>query len=131
VLLVHLSLFFGHFVSCPSVSVLLSIVFLVLLSLFLVTVLLIQQHNGQKKRTEGQVTQWPKEKGQKDKQHSDQKKGKKDKEHNGLVLLVLLSLFFGHFVACPSVPVLVAIVLLVLLSFSFGHCVACPSVSFF
>jgi uncharacterized membrane protein len=47
-----------------------------------------------------------------------------------IVFLVLLSLFFGHFVACPSVPVLVAIVLLVLLSFSFGHCVACPSVSF-
>jgi cation transport ATPase len=36
VLLVHLSLIFGHFVSCPSVSVLLAIVFLVLLSLFLV-----------------------------------------------------------------------------------------------
>jgi hypothetical protein len=52
-----------------------------------------------RKRTEGQATQWPKERGQKE--------------------LVLLSLFFGHFVACPSVPVLLAIVLLVLLSLFF------------
>jgi hypothetical protein len=27
-----------------------------------------RQHNGQKKKTEGQTTQWPKEKGQKNKQ---------------------------------------------------------------
>jgi hypothetical protein len=33
-----------------------------------------KQHNGQKKKTEGQSTQWPKERGQKDKQHNGQKK---------------------------------------------------------
>ena len=45
-----------------------------------------KQHNDQKKRTEGQATQWPKEndkrtsktmayrKGQKEKQHNDQRK---------------------------------------------------------
>jgi hypothetical protein len=56
------------------------------------------------------------------------RKGQKDKQHNGQnKRLVLLSLFFGHFVACPSVPVLLAIVLLILLSLFFGHCVACPS----
>jgi hypothetical protein len=75
------------------------------------------------------------------------RKGQKDKQHNGhfllgIVLLVLLSLlfghcvvcpsalFFGHFVACPSVPVRLTIVLLVLLFLCFGHCVACPSVPF-
>jgi hypothetical protein len=34
-----------------------------------------KQHNGQKKLTEGQATQWPKEQGQKDKQQNDQRKG--------------------------------------------------------
>jgi hypothetical protein len=29
-----------------------------------------RQHNGQRKKTEGQTTQWPKEKGQKDNQRS-------------------------------------------------------------
>ena len=33
-----------------------------------------KQHNGQKKRTEGQTTQWPIEKGQKDNQPNDKKK---------------------------------------------------------
>ena len=33
-----------------------------------------QAHNDKRKGTEGQATQWPKEKGQKDKQHNDQKK---------------------------------------------------------
>jgi hypothetical protein len=55
--------------------------------------------------TKGQATQWPKEKGQNDKQHNGQT----------FVLLVLLTLFFGHCVACHSVSFLLAIVLLVLL----------------
>jgi hypothetical protein len=35
-----------------------------------------------------------------------------------IVLLVLLSLFFGHCVVCPSVPLLLVIVLFVLLLFT-------------
>jgi hypothetical protein len=73
-----------------------------------------KQHNDQKKMTEGQATPWPTEKGQKNKQHNDKKK-----RTEGQVC-----------VACPSVPVLLTIVLLVLLSLFFGHCVACPSVTF-
>ena len=41
-----------------------------------------KQHNGQKKRTEGQTTQWPIEKGQKDNQPNDKKKRQKEKQHN-------------------------------------------------
>jgi hypothetical protein len=72
VLLVLLSLFFGHCVVCPSVHFTL-----------------------QKKMTEGQATQWPQEQGQKNKQQSDQRKrkegqgtqwpkeqGQKDKQQN-------------------------------------------------
>jgi fatty acid desaturase len=91
------------------------------------------QHNDQKKRTEGQATQWPKEKGQKDKQHNRQQKRKEGQATQKLVivLLVLLSFSFGHCVACHSVlffwflcclpffPFLLAIVLLVLLSLFF------------
>jgi cation transport ATPase len=117
VLLVLLSPFFGHCVACPSED---------------------KQHHGQKKRTEGQATQWSKEKEQKNKQHNDQKNmtegqaTQSPKENDrrivllvllsvfflAIVMLVLLSLFFGHCVACPSV-------------IFFGHCVACPSVLFF
>jgi hypothetical protein len=61
VLLVLLSFSFGHCVALLSVPFVLSIV-------------LLEQHNGQKKKTEGQATQWPKERGQKDKQHNGQKK---------------------------------------------------------
>jgi hypothetical protein len=83
-----------------------------------------------RKGTEGQATQWPKEKGQ------------KDKQQNGR-FLSFCPFSFGHCVACPSVlffwslcglsfcPFLLVIVLLVLLAFSFRHCVACPSVIFF
>jgi uncharacterized membrane protein AbrB (regulator of aidB expression) len=111
VLLVVLSFSFGHCVACPSVL------------------------NGQKKRTEGQVTQWPKEKDRRTSNTMAKRKGQKDKQHNGqtknylsfchfllgIVLLVLLSLFFGHCVVCPSVLFLSVIVLLVLLSLFFGH----------
>jgi hypothetical protein len=86
--------------------------------------------------TEGQATQWPNEKEQKNKQHKGQKKGdrrtsnimtKRKGQKKNIVLLVRLSFSFDHCVACPSVPFLLVIVLLVLLSFSFCHCVACPS----
>jgi hypothetical protein len=69
-----------------------------------------KQHNTKKKMTEGQATQWSKEK--------------------DIVLLVLLSLFVWPLCCLSFCPFLLAIVLLVLLSFSFGHYVACPSVLF-
>jgi hypothetical protein len=106
---------------CPSVPFFWSLCCLSFCPFILVIVLLVILPfsfghcvaNGQKKRTEGQATQWPKEKEQKEKQHNDQKqgdrrtnntmakeKGQKDKQHNaqrkgteGL----------GHCVACPSV----------------------------
>jgi hypothetical protein len=52
-----------------------------------------KQHNAQQKRTEGQATQWPQEKGHKDKLHNGQK-------HCVACPSVI---FFGHFVAFPSV----------------------------
>jgi hypothetical protein len=55
------------------------VVFIVLFVLYRVPsvccVYCFEQHNDQKKMTEGQATQWPKEQGQKDKQQSDQRKG--------------------------------------------------------
>jgi hypothetical protein len=40
---------------------------------------------AKRKKTKGQTTQWPKEKGQKDKQHNGQKK--KDKRTNIRIIL--------------------------------------------
>jgi hypothetical protein len=62
--------------------------------------------------TEGQATQWPKEKDRRTSNTMDKRKGQ-----------TLCCLSF-----CPF---RLAIVLFVLLSFSFDHCVACPSVIFF
>jgi hypothetical protein len=72
VLLVLLSLFFGHFVACPSVPVLLAIVW--------------PQEQGQKdkqqsdqrKGTEGQATQWPKKRNRKTSNTMVKRKGKKE-----------------------------------------------------
>jgi hypothetical protein len=43
-----------------------------------------KQHNGQKKRTEGQATQWPKEKDRRTSNTMTKRKGQKDKQNNGL-----------------------------------------------
>jgi hypothetical protein len=80
-----------------------------------------KQHNGQKKMTEGQPTQWPKENDRRTSNTMAKRKG----------LLVLLSLFVWPLGCLSFCPFLLAIVLLVLLSFSFDHYVACPSVLFF
>jgi hypothetical protein len=92
-----------------------------------------RQHNDQRKKTEGQTTQWPKEKDrrtdntmakgkrQKNRQHNDQRK-KTEGQPTQWPLWPLCCLFFCLF------PL--AIVLSVLLFFSFGHCVVCSSVFF-
>jgi hypothetical protein len=117
VLLVLLSFSFGHCVACPSVIFFWSLCCLSFCSFSFGHC--VKKHNGQMKRTEGQETQWPKEKGQKEKQHNDQNKGT---EGQATQWPKEQGLSFCYF--------LLVIVLLVL-SFSLGHCVAYPSVSFF
>jgi hypothetical protein len=80
---------------------------------------------AKRKGTEGQATKWPKKK---DRKTSNTMTKRKGTEGHYVACPVP---FFGHCVACPSVPFRLAIVLLVLLSFSFGHCVVCPSVLFY
>jgi hypothetical protein len=75
-----------------------------------------KQHNDQKKRTERQTTQWPKRKG--------------TEEQATMVLLVLLSFSFGHCVACSFVLFFWSLCCFTFCSLSFVHCVACSSVLF-
>ena len=42
-----------------------------------------KQHNGQKKMTEGQAIQWPKEYDRRTSKTMARRKGQKDKQHNG------------------------------------------------
>jgi hypothetical protein len=41
-----------------------------------------RQHNGQRKRTKGQTTQWPKKKGKRTNNTMAKEKGQKDRQHN-------------------------------------------------
>jgi hypothetical protein len=65
---------------------------------------------AKKKRTEGQATQWPKEKDRRTSNTMTKRKGQKVKQHNDQKKRTE-----GQATQC----------------FSFGHCVACPSVLFF
>jgi hypothetical protein len=69
-----------------------------------------KQHNGQKKMTEGEPTQWPKE--------NDRRTSSFGPLFWALCFLFFCPFSFGHCVACPSV-------------LFFGQYVTCPSVLYF
>jgi hypothetical protein len=73
---------------------------------------------------------------EKDKQYNGKKKTTKDRKYNGqrktlvIILLVLLSFSFDHYIVCPFLVFPLAIIMFVLLSFSFGHYTVYPFLVF-